>query len=165
MLEKAKDLMTNAGFKDTLNFTLIVYSGNNFKVAAAREISQSFQNIGINLTVSELTWDAYKTALDSGAYDFYIGEVKLPTDMNLSVMLSSDGPVYGIADTDTTAAAYQEFLGGKISLEAFTTSFLQNIPFVPICFRTGALMCTNSISPAPDCDAGNVYKNIYEWNK
>ncbi len=162
---KAKDLMTNAGFKDTLNFTLIVYSGNNFKVAAAREISQSFQNIGINLTVSELTWDAYKTALESGAYDFYIGEVKLPSDMNLSAVLSSDGPVYGIADTDTSAAAYEEFLGGKISLEAFTTSFLQNIPFVPICFRSGALMCTNSISPAPDCDAGNVYKNIYEWNK
>lgn len=162
---KAKDLMKNAGFKDNLNYRLIVYSGNNFKVAAAKEIKQSLENVGINITITELTWDAYTTALANGDYDFYIGEIKLPENMNLSAALASDGVVKGILPTDTTAAAYTEFVGGKITLEAFTSSFLQNIPFVPICFRMGILICSNIITPAPDCDAGNVYKNIYEWKK
>ncbi len=162
---KAKDLMTKAGFKDNLNYRLIVYSGNNFKIAAAKEIKQSLENIGITITVTELTWDAYLSALYAGDYDFYIGEIKLPENMNLSAALASGGTIKGFPSTDTTAAAYTEFLSGKIDLEAFTSSFLQNIPFIPICFRMGALICSNSITPAPDCDSGNVYKNIYEWKK
>lgn len=162
---KAKDLMTNAGFKDQLNYRLIVYSGNNFKIATAREIKQCLENIGMNITITELTWDAYLSALETGDYDFYIGEIRLPDNMNLSASLAYDGAIKGISETDTTAAAYTEFLGGKINLEAFTSSFLQNIPFVPVCFRMGALISSGDITPAPDCDAGNVYKNIYEWNK
>lgn len=160
---KAQTLMKNAGFKDALIYELIVYSGNNFKIAAAKEIQQSLKNIGINVNISELTWDAYKQALSSGAYDFYIGEIKLPKNMNLSALFGSSGVIYGMPAADTTSAAYGEYINGNISLEAFTASFLQNMPFVPVCFRMGALICSNSITPAPDCDAGNAYKNIYEW--
>ncbi len=160
---KARSLMKAAGFNDTLNYTLIVYSGNNFKLAAAKEIKNSLANVNINVNILELTWQDYKNALAVGNYDFYIGEIKLPRNMNLSALFGTSGAVYGISPNDTTAAAYSEFANGNISLEAFTTSFIQNMPFVPVCFRMGALICTNGITPAPDCDAGNTYKNIYEW--
>ncbi len=160
---KAQELMKTAGFNETLNYTLIVYSGNNFKVAAAKEIKNSLANVGINVNISELTWQDYKNTLSAGNYDFYIGEIRLPRNMNLSALFGTSGAVYGTAPTDTTAAAYNEFANGNISLEAFTTSFLQNMPFAPVCFRMGTIICTNGVTPAPDCDAGNAYKNIYEW--
>lgn len=159
----AQTLMKNAGFNETINYRLIVYSGNNFKIAAAKEIQESLKNIGINLTVEELTWDNYMLALTNGAYDFYIGEVKLPKNMDMTALFSNNGAIYGKSALDTTAAAYSEYTNGNISLEAFTLSFLQNMPFAPICFRMGSLIYSNDISPAADCDVGNTYKNIYEW--
>lgn len=161
---QAQILMKNAGFNDKLSYRLIVYSGNNFKISAAKEIQKNFSNIGINLIVDELTWEDYKLALINGAYDFYIGEVKLPKNMDLTALFGSAGQIYGTSASDTTAAAYSEYLSGNISLEAFTRSFLQNMPFVPLCFRMGTLVYSDSVTPAADCDIGNAYKNIYEWN-
>lgn len=160
---KARELMQNAGFRDKLNYSLIVYSGNNFKIAAAKEIQNNLKNIGIELTIRELTWDNYKLALINGDYDFYIGEIKLPKNMDMSSLFGSGSAVYGVSPSDTTAAAYSEFINGNISLDSFTLSFVQNMPFVPICFRMGALVYSNNISPAADCDMNNAYKNIYEW--
>ena len=160
---QAQELMKNAGFNDILNYTLIVYSGNNFKIAAAKEIQNSLKNIGINIIINELTWDDYKLALINGNYDFYIGEIKLPKNMDMTSLFGTYSSVYGTSPTDTTAAAYSEFLSGNISLDSFTMSFIQNMPFIPICFRMGALVYSNNISPAADCDMNNAYKNIYEW--
>lgn len=159
----AKNLLKNAGFSGTINANLIVYSGNNFKVAAAKEIKENLANIGINVTITELTWDSYMQALSNGDYDFYIGEIKLPLNMRLNAIFSTPSAVYGLSATDTTANAYAEFEKGNISLNAFTESFLQNMPFAPICFRTGTLVYSKNITPAADCDVGNTYKNIHEW--
>lgn len=161
---KAQALLKSAGFTGQTNLRLIVYSGNNFKVATAKEIKENLANIGINITISELTWDNYMLALNSGAYDLYIGEIKLPLNMDLSSLFGSTSAVFGIAASDTTLNAYNEFQKGNISINAFTESFLQNMPFAPICFRMGTLVYSNKISPAADCDIGNAYKNIHEWS-
>ena len=160
---KAQSLMQNAGFREALNYSLIVYSGNNFKVAAAKEIKESLANVNIHVNIRELTWQDYKEALSAGNYDFYIGEIRLPSNMNMSALFGAGGAIKGTSVNDTTAAAYSEFANGNISLEAFTASFLQNMPFVPVCFRMGALICKSTITPTPDCDDNNAYKNIYEW--
>lgn len=160
---QAQKLMKDAGFYEKLNYTLIVYSGNNFKIAAAKEIQENLKNIGIELSIRELTWDNYKLALINGDYDFYIGEVKLPKNMDMSALFGAGSAIYGTSPNDTTAAAYSEFINGNIPLDSFTMSFVQNMPFVPICFRMGTLVYSNDISPAADCDMGNAYKNIYEW--
>ena len=161
----AKQLLTKAGVLGTVNYSLVVYSGNNFKVAAAKEIQKSLANIGINVTIRELTWDDYIFALQSNAYDLYIGEIKLPGNMDLTSVFSSSTPVYGVSAADSTKAAYDEFRNGNISIDAFTRSFVQNMPFAPICFRMGALIYSHNITPAADCDINNAYKNVYEWEK
>lgn len=161
----AKSLLAKAGVAGTVNYSLIVYSGNNFKVAAAKEIQKSLRNIGINVTIRELTWDDYNFALANNAYDLYIGEIKLPGNMDMSSLFGSSSPIYGVSSADTTNTAYEEFRNGNISIDAFTQSYLQNMPFAPICFRMGALIYSDSISPAADCDINNAYKNVYEWDK
>lgn len=161
----AKSLLKEAGVQGTVNYALIVYSGNNFKVAAAKEIQKSLKNVGINVTIRELTWDDYIFALQNNAYDLYIGEIKLPGNMDMTSLFSKNSPVYGISAADTTDVAYAEFRNGNISIEAFMQSYLQNMPFAPICFRLGALFYSDSITPAADCDINNAYKNVYEWDK
>ncbi len=161
----ANEMMEKTGITTTLNYDLIVYSGNNFKVAAAKEIQESLKNINMNITIKELTWDEYMLALENGSYDLYIGEIKLPANMDMSALYGAQSPVYGALPLDTTASAYTEYLNGKTTLEQFTNTFVNNIPFAPICFRMGSLIYSNSISPAADCDLNNVYKNIYEWKK
>ncbi|MCD7775405.1 MAG: ABC transporter substrate-binding protein [Clostridiales bacterium] len=160
----AGELMTAAGFTEELNYTLIVYAGNNFKVAAAEEIADCFENIGINLTISELTWSEYQTALINGDYDLYLGEIKVGAAMDLSALFGGSSVLYGVSSSDTTGTAYTEYANGNISLTAFTDSFMQNMPIIPLCFRMGTLVYSDRISPAADCDYLNVYKNIYEWS-
>ncbi len=162
---KAADLLKSAGVQGGVNYSLIVYAGNNFKVAAAKQIQENLKSININVTIKELSWDDYNIALRNNAYDLYLGEIKLPANMDMTALFGSDSPIYGALAADSTGAAYTEFLNGKITLEEFTNTFVNNMPFAPICFRMGALIYSDAITPAADCDMGNAYKNIYEWKK
>ena len=38
------------------------------------------------------------------------------------------------------------------------------MPFVPLCYRSGVLMYSSAITPAPDCDYNNYFKNIDQWS-
>lgn len=162
-LALAKSLMESAGIREKVNMRLIVYSGNNFKVAMAKSVKDSLSQIGINVTIYEYLWDDYKNALALGAYDLYIGEVKVPASMDLSALFGKSSVISGISENDSTGAAYEEFEQGNISLAAFTDSFIQNMPFAPVVYRMGALVYSDNISAAADCDYMNSYKNIYEW--
>ncbi len=159
----AEKLMKSEGYKGSVSYNLAVYAGNGFKTAAAGEIKENLKNIGINVNILELPWDEYMSAVQGGGCDLYIGEIKLPLDMNMSSLFGSSGEVYGANPDDAVGKAYNEFVNGNISLGAFTDSFLENMPFAPIAFRSGALIYSNKITPAADCDINNIYKNIFEW--
>lgn len=80
-----------------LTLSLVSYSGNQRRLAAARLIKQQLEAVGIKISLHELDWDAYLSALSSKSFDLYIAEVMLQNNMDVSNLVTAGGSLaYGI---------------------------------------------------------------------
>ena len=160
---KAAELLGGSDLAEGARCTLLVHSGNAIKLDIANRLAEDLAQLGITADLYSADWDEYRDALAKGYYDLYIGEVVVPACMDIGALVSGGGSVYGISDTDTTAAAFSQYMQGNIDISAFMDSFVTNSPFVPVVYRDGALYCSGAISPAADTDYLDPFKNIAEW--
>lgn len=156
---------TRSGDKGILSFKLIVNIENEYKTEAARVFAESLKKVGININVHALNWEDYMHALEVKDYDMYMGEVKIPSNMDLSALFSSGGnAAYGINPDGRTATAFPEYLGGTISIETFNAEFQAEMPLIPLCYRNGLLIVRKEIKTDIISWPGNIYENIHEWS-
>ena len=134
--------LTNGAF--VLSFSLIVNADNKYRVAAAYAIADTLNNAGFLIEVKPLSFADYSERIASGNYEMYIGETRLDYSMDLSEFFTEDGTLAGGIDGKKTAKSYFNMRSGKISYEDFYKTFVENYPFVPIAFRTGAVFSSNN---------------------
>lgn len=147
----------------SLKFTLVVNSDNAFKVAAANSIASTLNKIGMSVTVQALPFANYNAAIKKGAFDLYIGEIRVPDDMSLNAFFTSSGEAAaGIAQNGEAAQSYASLMGGTVTVQNFCDSFMKDMPFVPLCFRTGVSASLRGVSPSIDTD--KWYSNIEDWS-
>ena len=149
----------------SLTLNLIVYRNSEYKTSAAETIKTTLAKAGINVTVSSYSREDFFTALESGSYDMYLGEVKLPYDCDLSCFFSSNGSVsYGINTSSECAEKYFEFRDESCDITDFLDAFFDEIPFVPLCFRQDILVANNSkITFGTNNTVNNLYYDIENW--
>lgn len=83
----------------TITFKLVAFNGNDRRAAAAELVKQQLEAAGIKVELSLLEWEDYLKALSGGDFDLYIAEVKLPDNMDVSELVTSNGALsYGIPD-------------------------------------------------------------------
>lgn len=136
--------LTNGSF--VLSFSLIVNADNKYRVAAAYAVADALNKAGFLIEVKPLSFDDYSERIASGNYEMYIGETKLDFSMDLSQFFSEDGALSKGISQDKTAKSYFDMRSGKISYAQFYTTFVENYPFVPLVFRTGAVFTSNNFS-------------------
>ena len=78
--------MLVTGIVVEMNVRFIVNNDSTAKVLAARHIAEQLNSMGITTTLYELSWDDYMTALETGDYDMYYGELRLTPDWDLSYL-------------------------------------------------------------------------------
>ena len=123
----AKEVLSSAGLSGA-SVNIVVNSENVNRLMIARSLADTLDELGARATVSSLAWDDYLAAISAGAYDIYVGETLLPSDMNVSALLPGYSSV-----TDA----------GLISaLDA-------DMPVIPLFFDQETLL-TNGISLSPD---------------
>lgn len=119
---------------------LVVNGENDFKVAIAHSIAESYTAAGVETEVAVLPWEEYLADLAAGNFDLYYGEVRLTADWDLGALLRSGGALNygGWADPQTDQllanyaasadpAADMEFLCGRLKMQA---------PILPVCFKS-----------------------------
>ncbi len=129
-LQSASSLLSSLGFEDCngdgwleytyssgydeVSLSFIVNADNGTKVDAAKYIVGALNDLGLNVTLSILSWDEYVYALSEGNFDLYYAETRLTADFDLSSILSSDGAVNycGVSD-----ARYTELINAYLSAE------------------------------------------------
>lgn len=81
-LNKAKDLLTQAGYPDGgFGISLFVGDNNAQRIAIAEIIKESLATLGIDVTIRQLEWGAYLDATATGDHDMYIlGWTTVTTD-------------------------------------------------------------------------------------
>lgn len=184
-----------AGFYSTgsnkhLTFSLLVNSNNSCRVSAAQQIKTQMAAAGVDINVVSVDWDSYIAALTAGSFDLYLGEIKIPNNMDLSELVTPGSSLaYGIVDPDknattttsttsgttssdtastsanvakysNTSEALVAFYKGETSLSDVISAFNAEMPVIPICHRSGVLIYSTAFNIGPSCTLSDVFYNI-----
>lgn len=165
---KTQELLSARGFgKDgnELSLTLICSESNAFIRNTANEIASALKPYNVNITVQFLSSENLKKTVESGAFDLYIAEIKLPATMELSQFFTVGGAAsYGmIFDNLTADEAYFRYRKGEISLDDFIAYFNNDMPFIPLVYRNGRFLYTRKITSELKATENALFSEIYKW--
>jgi hypothetical protein len=118
--------------------TLIVNEENSYRVASAYSIAQSLEECGFGIEVVELPFEEYEQRIIAGNYDLYLGEIVLDGTLDLSAFFSKNSVLgQNINQTESAAVEYFRYRAGEITASEYYSIFVEDYPFIPICFRKG----------------------------
>lgn len=146
---------------------LLYCSDNPFKAAAANQLKEQIEKTPIRISLVGKTNEEYLQAVEDGNYDLFLGEVMLTDDMDLSAFLYEGGALaYGIDTTALTCTeVYDRFRAGTADAATFLAAFCEDMPFIPLCMRSGIFHTSRLLKNEILCTPENLYKNICYWEK
>lgn len=165
-LEKATQLIAESEVDITQKeISILVNADNQFKLEASQFIQNYLSALGFNVVLKDYSTEYYTEAINLGAYDIYIGEVKLPHNMDLSSLLTPGGSVsYGISAESAASKRYSQLISGNCELMDFINTFNEDPPFLPLCFRNAAVSYATSLQDCYGCCDGDVFYDIESWS-
>lgn len=147
-----------------MNLTLLVNSENDFRRSMARGIQQALEKINIKVTIREVSYSDYASAITGESFDMYIGETELPNNFSLLRFFSSEGGLrYGISEKSETAKVYTKYLSGQADIQKLIGTFSDELPFIPLAFRQGITVKSDKIKSDIKTVPGDCFANIDEW--
>lgn len=179
--EAATALLESAGYSSvnaygyrcsktkSLTASLLVCSGNSFKKMLAEQIKHQLATVNFNINIVELDYEEYVQAIENGEFEMYLGEIRLTPDMNLSGLFDPEGKLNAVIETpgadeegvweiNVCCDAYSKVRSGSLSLSDFCLLFEEEMPFVPLCYRTAALVYSRDFQTEIK---GTCYDNFY----
>jgi peptide/nickel transport system substrate-binding protein len=163
--EEAEDQESEEETASYNNITMIVLSGNLYRVSAAKAAADCLTAVGFTVNLKTLDEDEFFSALDDGEFDLYYADVALSPDFDLRSLLYSEGSLnYGhIPESSTLTELYQSALensGNRYDLYAY---IMDQAYICPILFQNNAVFTTRGVftglSPTPDSlfyNIGNI---------
>ena len=176
--------------KDGKQLTIRLLSNTKYKehTVTAELISQNLRKIGIYVENTSLDNNSYRARMQSNDYDMYVGEIKLNKNFDLTSVLNV-GAIKNITTTSsskskeddetetqkqqpTTKAqtnnmilkkvqdSYNKYLSGSMEISEFAKVYFDNLPFIPICHRTGVTGYSASVSPKALSSVSDAYINL-----
>lgn len=123
------------GRRITLN--LVVNEENAARVTIAQRMKEYLSSAGIDVKVETLDYESYRLRILRGEYDLYVGEVKLEDNFDLTPFFSGSGFSASMDISPELLAAYQGFRTGTGSTQGLVEAFEEELPFVPLAYRSG----------------------------
>ncbi len=144
---------------ERITFSLVYNKENLSRKYAAALISQQLKKAGIEIVIEEAeTFDEYKSKVNSGDFDMYIGEIKLDKSMNLRDVFN-DGVIYGVKDS-YTGQMVNAFYNNTADISTVISSFIGEMPFIPLCCRQGVLVYSDEIDSDPSVSISDIYADL-----
>lgn len=149
----------------TLRF--IVNSESPAKVSAARRIASDMENAGIDLDLRELTYSEYVSALNSGDFDMYLGEVRLKADLDMSALFSGKLNYGKITDPQYTqlmnaylAAPEDTLAQAARELDIFVA---EDAAIIPIAYKQRTVLTHMGVVSGAAPSQSGLYNGILTW--
>lgn len=172
-LEKALGILDRAGYNQTdsdgvrsngvskLDVNIIVCTAKPYKITVAESFKKQLEKLGFGVTINEYTTaKAFNEALKKGHYSFYVGEVQLTSNCDLSGFFTENGALnYGI-DSEMYDV-YKDYKNSVITTKGFVESFSTEIPFLPLFYRKAVVSVNPNISGASEGDG--LYSSVCDW--
>lgn len=175
-----------------ITLSLLVNSENASRKAAAYQIASQLKDAGIELRVIEKSFAEYSADLASGAFELYLGEIKILKNMDISQLVMQGGSaafgvVYDLpqnaegepqqADPENQTSAQSPaisvediingFYNGTYSAADIESILLTQMPQIPICYRKGLLFYDSDIESGVEATESDIYFSIekYKYKK
>lgn len=156
---------------EKLSFRLLVNKENQSRVKTAYQLASQLFLAGIEVSVTEVSFDRYLSDIKNGNYDAYIGGVTLANVYDYEVFFSKDGGLtYGEYTSEPLSAAMQAIAmspsEGAMStaLVSFDEVFQREQPLCGLVFKNETLLTSEEIGgkiiPCPNAP----YSNVEEWS-
>lgn len=150
---------------EPLYYTLLVDSSNAFLRAAADQIAEQLALVNLQVTVEPVSTLVFNEALRTGDFDFYLSEIKLTKNMDLSPFFTAGGAAASGIDlsADETADAYLSYRSGETELTEFLEAFDASLPFIPLLYRNGQFCFSRSIKSGVESTEDRLFLNVAQW--
>ena len=160
---EAKLILEESGVDITeRSVTLLVNKENPFKTEAASYIKESLEEVGFEVEVKEYTPEYFEEMLKLGGFDLYIGEISLLNNMSLDAFFE-EGEIPGVDTEGESAVAYKKLRNSELSLMDFINTFNEDMPFTPLCCRTGVASYANLIKASFNISSNDIFFDIENW--
>lgn len=156
--------------RERLALTLAVSEDNLQRVAVAERLAEDLEKAGAAVTLEKLSWERYLSALAQGAFDLYLGEVRMTADFDPAALIAPEGALNygGYSDRESRAllAAFQSASGPERSTaaEALYRRLAEEPPFVVLCFKHGSVLTQwrqiTGLTPTQQ----NIFYEFAQWN-
>ena len=176
--EDAMAFLTEAGYETgetgallrgnrPVALTLLGNSENPYQAAVAQAAAAQLERLGLTVELQLLSFQAYEQALERGQFDLYVGQVKLPTDGDLSALVTG-ALNYGGYQSAAASERLANFLSApegerEVALALLCEQLGEDVPFVTIGFKCRSVLFLwgeiGGLAPV----AGNVFHRFEQW--
>lgn len=159
----AKQAISQSG-ESNKSLNLLVNNNNSDRVACAKLVAQQLENAGFTVTISSVTFEEYEGYVSNENFDLYIGETKIPADMNLNSFFKDGGSTrFGISPNGDVAKVYSDYQNGDCELGTFLLEFSNEMPYVPLLYRKGMVCFSKAMNGDVQSTNFDYFGNIENW--
>lgn len=162
--EAARQVLAPQG-AEPVELTLLYPTGSQTKEQLARLVQSQLEEAGAVVQLDGRTYEEYLSALRSGSYDLYLGQVLLTDDMDIRPLLSQSSSCgFGARPSETLTQAVDQWRQGSGELSAVCDAFSQDLPFLPLLYRQGALEFSRQLELSAQPSPSDPFYQMEEWN-
>lgn len=189
-LDTCLAVLENAGIKDydddgkleymsgtpqKFELVFVVCSDSSVKTGVVRRFADDMESIGITVTVKELSWEDYLTAIEEGEYDLYYGEIHLRNNFDLTELLqvrSKDNESTNLNYSNSTDISYLQYINAYLTAapaerasayRSLAELISLNAMLIPIGFEKQQIICHRGVVKGIDANYGNPLYNFINW--
>ena len=180
-LEKSKQTLINAGWTQTtsgwskenkkLKFTLIVPENDVEKIAVAEKIKEDLNEISINITIKKLSWDSFKKAIESDAFELALATLEIKNEYQIQDMVATEN-IYNYAnytnlEMDKTIENLKKYESEEYAreFEVFKQIYESQMPYIGLYFKENTILTNKSVKGEYKSTNYNPYRNIINFCK
>ena len=154
-----------------VKLTLLVNSNNEKRIAIANDIKDSLKEENIEVTIEKVSFAEYISRIKSKNYDMYVGAVIIPETQDFSIYLDSSLPFYIKPMKKDGANYWAKLLATgsgsgdelKTTAKGFQDAFRDELPYLPLYHKKGALILAGSIKGSSEVCRYNVFRTMGNW--
>lgn len=156
------------GAQTDLTLKILVNEDNPEKIRIAGNIAESLNNFGIPATVWQKPFNEYKSYISSKDYELFVGEINIDSSLDPSFLTALSGNYFGYQSADLENILKEMAKGADstkmMDLSAqYANVFTEDMPFVPLFFRTQSVIYNKHISGISPPTFYHVYRNMEQW--
>jgi ABC-type transport system substrate-binding protein len=136
----------NWGSPQRMSLRILVNAENEPRQQMAQILVERLAEIGIEGQVISQAYETYLQSVSSKQFDFYFGEVRMESNMDVSRLFSSENaPKMGFEYNAALEEAAIFLKTGQTGYKGFLTAFSDASAMEPICYQKGSFSYSRSL--------------------